>query len=354
MMLDDALRSIAAEAPSSTARELDRLGEGGLLAAPLPVAAGGGGIGAPGEYLRLLHLLREIGANDLPAGRIYEGHVNALALVDQYARGDQRTSWEQDARRARWFGVWNTDGALPVTMERHGDAITLHGAKLFCSGAGRVERALITATVEGGGRYMVVVPMEDLAAERIDVGSWKPLGMQDSDSFAIDFEGVVLPAGLILGGANDYLTEPWFNGGAIRFAAVQLGGAERLAREAAAYIAERGRGGDPFQQQRAAESAIALETGRLWLAGAAEHYDRALRERIAEHDELLMRYARMTRTAIETGAQRVLRDVERSVGAFGFLEPLPFARLHRDLTMYLRQPAPDATLLSIGRHALGL
>ena len=63
-------------------------------------------------------------------------------------------------------------------------------------------------------------------------------------------------------------------------------------------------------------------------------------------------YANMVRTAIEDVCLRVLRLAERSVGARGLLRPEPFERLHRDLTHYLRQPAPDAALADAGRFAL--
>ena len=61
----------------------------------------------------------------------------------------------------------------------------------------------------------------------------------------------------------------------------------------------------------------------------------------------------MMRSAIEDNALRVLALADRSVGARGLLHPEPFERLHRDLTHYLRQPAPDATLAEAGRHVLG-
>ena len=49
---------------------------------------------------------------------------------------------------------------------------------------------------------------------------------------------------------------------------------------------------------------------------------------------------------------QVLPLAERCVGARGLLRPEPFERLHRDLTHYLRQPAPDAALADAGRYAL--
>jgi hypothetical protein len=63
-------------------------------------------------------------------------------------------------------------------------------------------------------------------------------------------------------------------------------------------------------------------------------------------------YANMTRTAIETICLDVMQFVTSGIGARGLLEPHPFAQRLRDLTMYLRQPAPDQALASVGRFML--
>ena len=63
-------------------------------------------------------------------------------------------------------------------------------------------------------------------------------------------------------------------------------------------------------------------------------------------------YVGMARLSVEAIAQDVIRTVERMVGARGLMRPFPFARLIRDLTMYLRQPAPDAVMDRVGRHVL--
>ena len=112
-----------------------------------------------------------------------------------------------------------------------------------------------------------------------------------------------------------------------------------------------GRTDDPYQRQRLGEMAILLESGRQWLRGAAEH---AARPGAAsgEEAEATVAYANMMRTAIESICLEMLQLAERCVGARGLLRPQPFERLHRDLTHYLRQPAPDAALADVGRFVL--
>ena len=58
------------------------------LRAPLPASYGGIGLGTEHDGAGpLMSLLREIGHASLPLGRLYEGHVNALALVARYGIG---------------------------------------------------------------------------------------------------------------------------------------------------------------------------------------------------------------------------------------------------------------------------
>ena len=52
----------------------------------------------------------------------------------------------------------------------------------------------------------------------------RPLGMRASGSHIIDMTGTVVEPEWFLGSADDYIRQPWFSGGAIRFLAVQVGG----------------------------------------------------------------------------------------------------------------------------------
>ena len=92
---------------------------------------------------------------------------------------------------------------------------------------------------------------------------------------------------------------------------------------------------------------MAIEAGNLWLTGAAAAW-----ECPPEDSPTIAAYAAMTRTAIEAISQDIMRETERMVGARGMMRPDPFGRMVRDLTMYLRQPAPDAVIERIGRHVL--
>ena len=66
------------------AEDVADLGRLGLLAAPVPSAEGGAGLGEEQGAGILAEVLRLVGYGSLALGRLYEGHVNALHLVARY------------------------------------------------------------------------------------------------------------------------------------------------------------------------------------------------------------------------------------------------------------------------------
>ena len=253
------------------------LAEAGLLGAPAPRAFGGLGLGTEGgDTTTLLGLLSEIGRGNLSLGRIYEGHVNALQLICTYGTRQQMEQAAADARHGRLlFGVWNTEAGDGVTFEPVGAGrLRLTGAKTFASGAGIVARAIVPGRLPDGGWQMSLVSMDQVTTS-IDPSWWRPMGMYGSGSFKVDFTGVEICKEQLIGASGDYQRQPWISAGAIRFAAVQLGGAEALFDVARTELRTLDRAGDPHQQARFGQLAVAIESGRLWLRGAAPFMDQA-------------------------------------------------------------------------------
>ncbi|MCP9236516.1 acyl-CoA dehydrogenase family protein [Lewinella sp. JB7] len=330
-------------------REMSALRKAGLLAVTLP--------GQPLDLRArhtpaLLHLLQRIGEGNLSVGRIYEGHVNALHLISQYATPRQQERWFADARDGHLFGVWNTQMHDGVSMRMTApQTVTLNGSKSFCSGSVHVTRPLITGVrydADGNDRgwQMAVVPL-DKHRPAVDESFWDTAGMRNSVSFKLDFTGIQLSDDDLLGGPGDYSRQPSFSGGAIRFAAVQLGGAAAILQATRDHLQKTGRTDNAHQRTRVGQMAIALRSGELWLRHAGQITDDP-----AADPSLIIHTANMTRTAVADQCSTILQLAEKSLGAAGFLHPHPFARLRADLGMYLRQPAPDAVLEAVGQHLL--
>ena len=74
--------------------------------------------------------------------------------------------------------------------------------------------------------------------------------MRASATGAVDFTGVEIKPIEIVGREGDYERQPWFSGGAWRFAAVHLGGMERLFDLLRRHLQETNRGQDPHQAAR--------------------------------------------------------------------------------------------------------
>jgi alkylation response protein AidB-like acyl-CoA dehydrogenase len=298
-----------------------------------------------------LDALRAMGARDPSLGRIYEGHFNGVLLVALHGHAAQRERAIEDAKRGELFGVWNTQDDDPVTIAPRGSRFVLSGAKTWASAADSVTRALVTARTADGRVQMCLVAL-DRVITSVDPSAWRPLGMQASNSYRIDFDRVELERDDLIGEPGDYERAPWFLAGAIRFAAVQAGIVERLASETMSYAIARRRTDDPFVRERLAHMQIASSGCLAWLRVAQEawnHYD--LKPTPGREREVLSSVD-MARTAIERHALETLEHAIRTVGAHGMVEPLPFARLFRDLHMYLRQPAPDAALMRVADAAI--
>ena len=348
--LADRLQALAPESDAHGAlpeAELGALREGGWLAATLPERVGGAGLGtAPGSLHALLLVLRAVGRGSLPAGRLYEGHVNALRLVELYGTDDQLARAAHDARAGRLFGVWSAEGRDGVRVEpAPGGGVRLSGTKVFCSGVGAVSRPIVGGALPDGAWQMTLVPMDEAAAAP-DPDAWQAEGMRASASGHVGFAGVRLGAERVLGRPGDYQREPHFLAGGIRFTAVHLGGAQALYDHAVAHLTRHDRLGHPVLQMRLGAMAAALETGALWLLGAARLIDRP-----APDPEACAAYVQLARGAIERACLDVLEAADRTVGARGLAAPGPSERVGRDLRLYLRQPDPDGAQAAAGHYA---
>ncbi|PSN13575.1 acyl-CoA dehydrogenase [filamentous cyanobacterium CCT1] len=338
----------------------ERLAEEGFLVAPLRQPLGGCGLGIDAATTYdLLRSLKHIGRGNLAVGRVYEGHVNALQIIQTFGTAEQVERYGQAVRdRHKIFGVWNAEDAEGLSIVPLGNGrYRLEGAKTFCSGAGYVERPFVNGKLPDGRWQMAIVPMDEVSTQW-DRDWWQPMGMRATASYKIDFTGVEIGADDLIGEPGDYLRQPWLTAGVVRFAAVQLGGAEALFDLTRQYLQAEQRTEHPYQQERLGQMAIALETGQLWLRGAADQlvaYDAQFAgEPQVEHPHQaqLLAYANMMRTAIEQICMETMQLCERSVGTRGLLPSHAIERVIRDLTLYLRQPAYDAAIAGVGAYVL--
>ena len=279
-----------------------------------------------------LPILSALGGASLSVGSLFEGHLNAVKLVDLFGDRNAAAILRGEVAAGRISGVWNAERGPGVTATRVPGGYRLSGGKVHCSGAGTVRRPVVTARIDG--ETLMLLP--DLAdpGVNIDVTVWRASGMRGTATGSVGFEGLEVPDAAVVGVTGDYYRSPWFSGGAWRVIAVQLGGLDRIM----ALHAERLRADDAVVRARFAIAAGAHESARLLVAEAARRA-----EPPTAGPEAIDAYVDLSRGTIETAALTVIEATRRNIGLSTFIAPDPLDRCLRDLETYLRQPFLDAS-----------
>ena len=325
--LDAALRAEgAASSPASLAAQLKTLAQAGLARPPLPAA---------GATLARWRLLARVAAHDLSLVKLYEGHVDALAILAE-------ANEDVDLDEGLAWGCWAAEspGARVVFHER-GEGCVLDGTKAWCSGARHLDRGLLTVWhPDGRGPFLAAVDMHRPGIG-FDGSRWRAVGMGATDSVAVRFESV--PARLV-GGERFYLDRPGFWQGGVGIAACWHGAAcamaDHLRRQALAAS-------EPGWHRSLALGRIdaALSANAALLREAAAWID-------AQPRADAQTWALRTRAATEAVAQAVLLDASRALGAGPLCLDAHCAHLAADLPIYLRQCHGDRDLAALGECGL--
>jgi hypothetical protein len=285
--------------------------------------------------LRLLRLLYRVGREDLPLGRLFEGHVDALQIVSRYGSDAQRARLRQLADAGAASGVWNAD--LPGEGLRL-ESDLLDGGKAFASGAGVLTHALVTADVPGGRQLVFVDLARTMPA--VDRRFWNVVGMQRSETHVVRWNHAPLMPDDLIGAPGDYVRQPWFGGGALRFAGVQAGGIAALVDGTRDHLVRAGRADDPHQAGRLAA-----------LYGLAQAAANAVRDAAAGwfgDEAARLPLVAAARAAVYDAGGKAIMIAQEAVGVQALFATHPLAARITDLSMYLRQPGPDAQRMQVG------
>jgi len=291
----------------------------------------------PDELTALLRILYAVGRRDLPLGRLFEGHVDAMQIVLRYAGAATAQAALEKAESGGTFGVWNAElVGEPLRLERG----RLSGGKSYASGAGLLSHALVTAD-SAEGRQLILIDL-GRAPPQIDRGWWKTVGMRRSETHIVRWWDVPIGEIDLVGKPSDYVREPWFSGGALRFVAVQAGGIAALSDHVRDHLVNAGRAGDPHQAVRLTDLFNLAELAGAAVRGAARGWF---------HETEALRLARVAAARVQVAdlGERALVVAQQAVGVQGLFEAHPLAAAMTDLMVYLRQPAPDAQRMRVGQ-----
>ncbi|MEO6317225.1 MAG: acyl-CoA dehydrogenase [Acidimicrobiales bacterium] len=277
--------------------------------------------------------LAELGRKDLSLTRIAEGHVDARAILIELDRSDLLVA-------GQLLGVWAADPEDLHAARTH-DGWRLQGAKRWCSGSMRLDRALVTVTADDGPRLFCIDPRVADA----EPGSWEPMGMVSTASHRLTFDDVAVPVDAAIGAPGAYVARPGFGHGGCGVAACWWGGALGVVDELRRAVIV----GAPDDTAAALGRSVADLTG-------AGHGLRAAARAIDDdpHDlDLAVRLAAEVRLVVEQAARTALDRTVAALGASGLCQMPSHSQRVADLTVYLSQLPRFRAEASFGRLTAG-
>ena len=282
-----------------------------------------------GRTTYLWSALASVAAMDLTVARVLEPHLDALAILAQ----------ANEPVDPGTYGVFAAEGpGEPLRAEPDRGVHVLHGRKHWCSLAGVLDHALVSAWV-GEERQLFTVDLTQPGVEAV-AGTWVARGLTAVDSGPVDFVGATACA---VGGPGWYLDRPGFAWGGIGVAAVWFGGAVGVARRLLAAARTR----QPDQ--------VALM--HLGAVDAQVHAARCVLEQAATAVDAGgltgpggSRAALRVRDTVSLAAEEVLRRAAHGLGPGPLATDEEHARRVVDLELYLRQWHAERDQAALGQE----
>lgn len=289
-----------------------------------------------GETAARWETLATVAARDLVAARVLEPHLDAIAIL-----GESAQPLDVDLSGATW-GVWAAEGpAGRLRATTSGSLWTLDGVKPWCSLAGHVTGALVTAWVDDETRALFAVDTRH-SGFSADDHAWVPSGLAEVSTSTVTMSHV--PAQPIAD-AGWYLNRPGFSWGGIGVAAVWFGGAVAVARRLAQQALRREP--DDVALMHLGEVDARLMTAQTMLAHAAASVDSGRAEGAAG-----AHLASQVRQVVAGVAEDVLIRAGHSLGPGPLSQEHDHVRRVADLALYLRQHHAERDAVALGRMLL--
>ena len=272
-------------------------------------------------------LLADVAAQDLTVGRILEAHSDALAILAEAGDDDAEGTWGVFAAEAPGVRL----DAATISGET-----VLHGTKPWCSLAGELDHALVTAFA-GDERQLFAVDLHHTSVEVEPPAGWVARGLRNMPSGPVHFTGTPARA---VGTQGWYLSRPGFAWGGMGVAACWYGGACALASKLTTAAAKRG--GDLAALHVGVVDA-ALYAARAVLGDAARCVDAG--DAAGAAGALL---ALRVRAVVAGAVEQTLTQVGHALGPGPLAFDEEHARRVADLQLYVRQHHAERDLAALG------
>jgi hypothetical protein len=275
-------------------------------------------------------VLAAVAERNLTVARVLEAHSDALAILAEAGQPPPGGTW----------GVFAAEAA-PHRLTAAGPdrQPVLTGVKPWCSLAGQLDAALVTAHA-GDQRRLYRVSLREPTVTVDPPGGWVARGLRTVTSVAVRFDGT--PAEPV-GEAGWYLSRPGFAWGGMGVAACWHGGAAGL--RAAVLRAASRRGGD-----LAALHAGVVDAA-VWGSAAALGRGAALIDAGRAQGVAGQVLGLRVRAIVADTAERVIRQAGHALGPAPLAFDEDHARRVADLELYIRQHHAERDLARLGAAA---
>jgi alkylation response protein AidB-like acyl-CoA dehydrogenase len=279
------------------------------------------------RHRRLAALARE----DLTLARLAEAHADAVAILVEAGR-----SPVPGAR----YGVWASEiPNQPVRLEQVEESFQIVGTKSFCTGAGIVDRALVTVRVPEP--FLVDVDLRK-NSERISYtdAEWITAAFAEARTATAVFRGAAIDKEDRIGPSGWYLNRPGFWHGACGPASCWAGGAMGLLDYAL---------GQRMDDPHGLAHVGAMEAARWSMFACLDAAGNQIDSDPDDREAAILR-ALSLRHVIEQACVDVLQRFGRAYGP----RPLAFyqtvSRRYQEVELYIRQSHAERDLEALGRQ----
>jgi alkylation response protein AidB-like acyl-CoA dehydrogenase len=304
-----------------------------------------------GATVALWEHLATLAAHDLAVARAVEPHLDARAVLDQAGT----TLPPALAARTTTWGVYAAEGpGQPLTATEQGGAWVLDGEKPWCSLAGRLDAALVTARTGDGRRGLFAVDLRAPEVAPVDA-PWPARGLAEIPSTPVRFAGAAATPVAV---GDWYLERPGFWWGGTGVAACWFGGAVAVARRVHAQAAARPDDrllamhlGALDERLEAARLSLAEAAARVDASGAATHGGTEAEDADARAAGRVL--AKRVRATVARTCEDVLRLAAHSLGPGPLTQEPAHAKRVADLEVYVRQQHAERDDASLGALLAG-
>lgn len=278
-----------------------------------------------GDYAKRLESIIDVGRMDLTLAKLAEAHWDAISILSEA---------EKKINVNSIYAVWASEipGKTLDVCQVDNNHWTLSGTKMFCSGAGIVSRALITA-----GDMMIDLDLSETNAPYFEISNsqWKTAAFKDTKTATIFFKNCPFTHEEIIGKSQWYVAREGFWPGALGPAACWAGGAIGLVDYAKT---------NPRSDSHTLAHLAAMESNTWAMRAILQKAGHEVNCGTSNHHELALK----VRHLIEQLSTDVLTRFARAYGPYPLACDELIGRRYQELALFLRQNHAERDLEHLG------